>query len=280
MDREYVLTFLLFTTIGLALWLGARIGGPTQEGRSARALEAQCWRALWTPLAPVSVVVAAVLGWYAFEPDDSVLVPRTLMAWSAVVALVAVRAASRAVRSAWPRETRTIATTGLWHPRVRMSMALRRALDGRALAAAAAHEAAHVRHRDPLRIWCAQLITDLQWPSASARRRLDTWRHALELARDEEARAFGADGTDLAAAILATARYRVAERAAACLISAGAAGLQDRIDRLLRPAPADSGCEHTRQTYLGSTGPRVIAAAVSGAVFGHTIVCFVCRALP
>jgi hypothetical protein len=63
-----------------------------------------------------------------------------------------------------------------------------------------------VRHFDPLRLWLAQLGTDLQWPARGARRRFRDWRAALELARDDEACERGVDGSDLAAALIEAAR--------------------------------------------------------------------------
>jgi hypothetical protein len=98
------------------------------------------------------------------------------------------------------------ATIGLLRPRVVLAPQVREQLDAAALRAVTAHEEAHARHRDPLRLWMAQLATDLQWPLPSARRRFLAWRVALELARDDEAVARGVDGGDLAAGLLAVAR--------------------------------------------------------------------------
>jgi hypothetical protein len=75
-----------------------------------------------------------------------------------------------------------------------VSPALAEVLDPAALRAVHEHESAHARHHDPLRIWLAELAADLQWPSPSARARLQSWPETLELARDDEARERGAQG--------------------------------------------------------------------------------------
>ena len=94
----------------------------------------------------------------------------------------------------------------------------------------------------------AQLITDLQWPWPEARRRLENWLEALEWLRDEEARRSGTDGSDLAAAVLASVRFLGAlparertlmpgtQLAHARLIGDGES-LQRRVERLLAPLP-------------------------------------------
>jgi len=115
---------------------------------------------------------------------------------------------------------------------------LAKRLDDRAIEAAMAHERVHVRHRDPLRIWVAQLVTDLQWPWNSAQRRFTSWLEVLEYARDDEARAAGVDGADLAAALVGSLRFQSAK---ACIGGVGLIGqpevVQARIARLLRPVP-------------------------------------------
>src|SRR5260370_31955357 len=92
-------------------------------------------------------------------------------------------------------------TDGLIRPHIVIERDLALRLDTRELNAVHAHEQAHARHRDPLRIWLAQLVSDLQWPQPRAIARLASWRHALELSRDEEARASGVAGAHLPSAI-------------------------------------------------------------------------------
>src|SRR5262249_36567356 len=140
------------------------------------------------------------------------------------------------------RETPPIATVGLVRPRVVVAEDLCDALDPAALTAALAHECVHVRHRDPLRIWLAQIATDLQWPSPSARRRFERWLASLQLARDEEARVGGASGDDLAAAVVAVARMPWHPLGAAIAGLTGAeTSLASRVHRLLAPLPHDRG---------------------------------------
>jgi beta-lactamase regulating signal transducer with metallopeptidase domain len=116
------------------------------------------------------------------------------------------------------------------------------------------HERAHARHCDPMRIWLAQLATDLQWPWPQAHERLRRWLLALELARDEEARATGVEGIDLADAILASARFdqRVNLPLQAALTGEPSA-LKQRIGRLLDPLPTDS-----EETQVSARGPLLI----------------------
>jgi hypothetical protein len=155
------------------------------------------------------------------------------------LALVVVRAI---VRAAWslarsPGDC-AVATVGLLRPHIVFAPQLAKRLDDRAVEAALAHERVHVRHRDPLRIWAAQLVTDVQWPWSSAQRRFISWLEVLEYARDDEARAAGVDGADLAAALVGSLRF---QSAAGCAGSVGLIGqpqvVQARIARLLRPLP-------------------------------------------
>jgi hypothetical protein len=123
-------------------------------------------------------------------------------------------------------------------PHIVFAPQLAKRLDDRAIEAALAHERAHVRHRDPLRIWAAQFVTDLQWPWGSAQRRFTSWLAALEEARDDEARAAGVEGADLAAALVGSLRFQSAK---CCTGGVGLIGqpqvVQARIARLLRPLP-------------------------------------------
>jgi beta-lactamase regulating signal transducer with metallopeptidase domain len=138
-----------------------------------------------------------------------------------------------------------IATIGLIRPHIVFAPELARLLDDRAMQAALAHERAHVRHRDPLRIWIAQFVTDLQWPWTSAQKRFDRWLAALERARDDEARAEGIEGADLAAALVASVRFHrnmtiTAGAAGACArLTGDRSALEERVARLLQPLAGD-----------------------------------------
>jgi len=60
----------------------------------------------------------------------------------------------------------------------------------------------------------------------------------LELARDDEARAGGIDGADLAAAVLGSVRFQVSGSVAAATLIGRPEALRGRIARLLAPLPA------------------------------------------
>ena len=186
------------------------------------------------------IVAAWLCGWALSSPDPvPARVGIVIFLGCAPLAFAFARAC---VRAGWailasPGET-GIATVGLLRPRIMVSPALAQRLDPRALHAALEHERAHARHRDPLRIWLGQFATDLQWPRAAATRRFGAWLAALEQARDDEARAAGIDGADLAAAVLDSLRHRVGRDARACAQVTGDGGeLRERITRLVQPLP-------------------------------------------
>jgi hypothetical protein len=180
------------------------------------------------------------------------------------LAWIWLRAGVRAVRALVPpRELPVAATVGILRPRAVIAPAVEHDLDPSALAAVWAHERAHIRRRDPLRIWIAQLITDLQWPSPQARRRLQLWLDALEMARDEEARIEGIDGADLAAGIVAVARLTRKSSGAIALAHRPGAALAHRIDRLLHPLPSAP-----QTALIGWRVPLVCCALTAAAVLG------------
>jgi beta-lactamase regulating signal transducer with metallopeptidase domain len=195
---------------------------------------------LWLPAFPAAIAFATLIGWRLQEPDrtDELLRPAGIL-FALPFALIWLRALARAIRALRrPRIMPPAATVGLLRPRVVIDERLHGALDAPALAAVVAHEQAHAAHRDPLRIWLAQLLTDVQWSSPWARRRLDGWMAALEMARDEEARLRGTRGEDLAAAVVAVARLRpVAHGHAVASLTGTEAALMDRVRRLLIPVP-------------------------------------------
>jgi beta-lactamase regulating signal transducer with metallopeptidase domain len=182
-----------------------------------------------------------------------------------------------AIRSLWSlvRDEGDVvtATVGLLRPWVLFSPYLAKALDGRTIEAALEHERAHARHRDPLRIWLVQLATDLQWPWPQAQKRFRLWVLALELGRDEEARASGVDGSDLAAAILASARLgRQAILPANAALIGDQSTLKERISRLLEPVPPEPPQTHTGTWATFLLIPVLLAAVGFGSVFGEHIV--------
>ena len=275
MERECFLSILVALLGGMMMlacgWWPARDAG----GGSARHLERFRWKWIWLPLAPASIIAASLCGWALAEPDPTPeKAPILLILTSVPFALLFGRAAVRAVWSLIRDEGDVVtATVGLWRPRVLFSPYLAKALDDRAIEAALEHERAHARHRDPLRIWLAQLATDLQWPWPQAQERFELWILALELARDEEARASGMDGSDLATAILASARLgRQAILPANAALISDPSTLKERISRLLEPLPLDAPQTHAMTWTAVVVIPVLLGAIRFGSLFGEQIV--------
>ena len=251
MERETLLTMLLMIFGGCALQVLAHWPAQLPVGADTETLEQVAWFKVCLPALPILPLGAWLAGWALTQPDPvrTPLDPFVVVALWLPFGLLFLRALLRAgwalVRE--PPEC-GVSTVGFMTPRVLFSPFLARRLEEPLIRAALAHERAHGRHRDPLRIWVAQLITDLQWPWPQARRRLDNWLEALEWLRDEEARRSGTDGSDLAAAVLASVRFLGAlparertllpgtQLAHARLIGDGES-LQRRIERLLAPLP-------------------------------------------
>jgi hypothetical protein len=221
------------------------------------------------------VTIGALAGWALNEPQDAERVPNLLL-WAALpFVIIFVRAGWRAVRSLRAcNDDYAAATIGLIRPRVMVSPRIVKVLDAAVLAAALAHERAHVRHRDPLRLWLAQIATDLLWPWPAATGRLLAWKRALEFARDDEARLAGVAGPDLAAAIVAALRLnRAAVPPAVATLGAEEAFVKCRIERLLRPL--DTQSPQRRWDAPWTLVPVVLGiglALLAGTTFGETAV--------
>ena len=292
MERESLLSILIVLLGGLALQPFVWWPSAGAADRSPAELERRSWRRLWYPLVPTLLVAAWLCGWALTEPDP---VRDPLDRWGllAVGLPFGVIFARALARAAWSL-LRTpidcgISTVGLIQPQVVFPPLLAKQLDDGVIRAALAHERAHATHRDPLRIWLAQLATDLQWPWPWAAERLETWLEALELARDDEARAEGADGPDMAAAVLASVRYL--ERLAPARSALSANGtqlaharligdpgvLRKRVARLL--APLSEPCRQSSQRPASSWRaggvlliPLLLAALVLGALYGNLLI--------
>lgn len=278
MERELVLAGLMVSAIGLTLLAVAPWLRTIEPTVSARQWERASWRTLWWPIIPTVAVVSVLLGWAIVEPaqSDEQLPSSAFLAGGLFVGLW-LRAAIRAGRALQERGPLLAGTVGLWRARIVLSDELIAHLDADALEAVRAHEAVHVRHRDPLRIWLAQLITDLQWPWPAAQHRFGRWRHILELARDEEARLSGTDGADLAAAILLAARFHTSRVTAASLIESQA-DLEERITRLLAPVPTEEGPVAMRSVL--ALFPVSLLGLLSGVRFGEGVVQAIVKWLP
>ena len=280
MSRDLVLGTLALVLFGAGAWLAggllpARIASEGAD-ESGLALERRSWRRLWAPLLLPALALATLLGWGLQEPSvtDEPLKP--------IVVVVAIPAALLFVRSGWralgalrrPSVLPALATVGLVRPRIVIAAGLDEILDQEALDAAIAHERAHASHYDPLRIWLAQMATDLQWPSLFARRRLEHWLSALELARDEEARMAGAPGADLAAAVVAVAGLNNPARRGLVGLTGAEASLSARVHRLLGPPPTSP----LSSSIIAPLGVAVFL--MIGLVFGVTHGDSFLRALP
>ena len=278
MDREVLLALLAFAILGPAVLVAGAWPQCQGYASSARQWERAAWRALWMPIVPAAIALSMLLGWAVMEPANAEPLPAPLIGVSALFAMLWMRALTRAGKASRARRSQmAAATVGLWQPRVIVDAEFVARLDADEVRAVYAHEAAHVRHRDPLRICLAQLVTDLQWPWPGARWRFDEWRRVLELARDEEARDDGIDGADLASAVLVGAHWKTAVPQGAALIESGAR-LEDRIARLLGPLETDASERLIVPTVL--VAAMCVLSLVSGARFGETLMQIVIRSLP
>jgi hypothetical protein len=241
-ERESLLVTLIVLFGGLAMQLFAQWSSRINPHSASRQLERLHYLAVWWPAAPALTVAAWLCGWALSQPDPVPAHVGYLIFIAAVpFAVVGGRALVRAVGSLARSPRRYgIVTIGILRPRIVVAPELQKSLDPRALRAALAHERNHVRHYDPLRIWLAQFVTDLQWPWGSARHRFTRWLASLEHARDDEARASGIDGADLAAAVLGSLRYQIGAGPAAATLIGQPEALSARIARLLRPLPVSA----------------------------------------
>jgi hypothetical protein len=281
MDRDLAFCALALTVCGALSLLVGTLRFSTLHDPSGQELERRTWRQLWLPLVPAALSLVLLIGWALQEPQrtDEIVKPLALMT-SLPVAIIWLRAAWRAI-TALRRSDHdlTAMAVGLFRPRIVISEALRRAIDGPALDAALAHEQAHVRHHDPLRVWLAQIATDLQWPARAAGGRMDDWTSALELARDEEARRGGVRGDDLASAIVGAARLqRAAVRGpcAAASLTGQESTLLTRIRRLLRPLAPMPAPARVQRLWLLVVATALGAGGIIGMAYGDAFV----RALP
>lgn len=271
MDREAVLAVLVLLIGGLMAQAFGWWPAPESDGPCGRSRERLAWKGVWIPLVPAALALAALLGWALQEPADAERLPWHVVLGAFPFLALLGRSAARTLRSL-SRDGRRLAaaTVGILRPRVVVSPALATIVDLDAFNAIREHEEAHARHRDPLRICLAQLATDLQWPWPAAKKRFGAWIHALELARDEEARSRGVDGADLAEGILAAARLSAPE--AVPLASAATeseAALLERIARLLAPLASEVIAEEPSRRALVAAAT---AAMAFGAVFGEAMV--------
>ena len=225
----------LSTALALCvLWFGAVSMDLVLRRSRARSERSAFWLVV-APVVGAGLVMAFFIGWAAQEPDPSdEWLGAGLWCLSGITMAAIARASIRAARGLRVPSDLAIGTVGLLAPRIVVSCDFERAAGEESLNAALAHEAAHQRHRDPLRIWLVAFAADLQWPLPGARARFDRWLLALEVERDEEALARGADRGALAAAIVAAARLTSRSTGAAVAAAGAEPGVAIRVRRLLR----------------------------------------------
>lgn len=288
MERETLLSILIVLLGGAVLQPFASWRWREPDGAGPGDLERTRWLRLWYPMVPALLVAAWLCGWASGEPDP---VPDVTDFWIVVLAcapfaLLFGRAAARAVWALMRKPLDCgVSTIGFLQPQVIFSPFLAKQLDHGVIRAALAHEHAHAANRDPLRIWVAQLITDLQWPWPGAQLRLEAWLDALELARDDEARVNGTDGAELAAAVLASVRYltHIAPQVGAhsggtqlahARLIGNSRALRERVARLLAPRH-EARARSARNSILRYAEllltSSLLAMLVLGVVFGERV---------
>jgi Zn-dependent protease with chaperone function len=273
MDRELVFAVLVAALCGLALMAAGWFRPATSYDVALQKSERLMWRQLWLPFAPALIVFALLCGWAWMEPRDAEPAPMVLMLAALPFALIFTRAVWRATRALRTSRARhTIATVGFIRPRVIISETFAEAVDKNAMAAAMEHERAHLRHRDPMRIWLAQFGTELQWPAPAAAARLQNWKRALEIARDDEAREHGAAGPDLAAAIVASLRLTQETFVDAAARLAEETFIRERVTRLLQPLEPEASSESRLAPILLLLAVAIPLAILIGLKFGERII--------
>lgn len=220
------------------------------------------------------LAVAGLLGWAFCEPDDAEAIRPVRALLVLPVAIVWLRAL---LRVGWSivraRRRGPAVTVGLLRPKVHLDPAFAALLDDEAQEAVLAHERAHARHHDPLRLLLAQIVTDLQWPIRGARRRFNDWTQALELARDEEARLNGADGAALAKAIVTCVKLtRGQPEASAALGGGDEHALALRVGRLLDGDVPPWGPGAGGRRRVGSVLLGIVLSFAGGALVGEEAV--------
>jgi hypothetical protein len=274
MERESCLMMLIMLIAGSTLLACGWWPIANAQDRNARRLEKITWRCLWLPFVPALASAAWLCGWALAEPDPiPEKVPISLLVISLPFAAICIRAALRAGWSLFgePHESGP-ATVGLVLPSIILPAELAKQLNPSQIGAVLEHERAHARHRDPVRIWIAQFATDLQWPWPQASARLRQWLTTLELARDEEARAAGADGCELADAILISLRlsHPVDPGSRAGLTGAPSA-LKERVARLLEPLSPEAETQRPKFEGLLIALAAIWPALALGIIFGEPI---------
>lgn len=166
-------------------------------------------------------------------------------------------------------------TAGFWHPRVYVTDSLPTVLDAAQLDSVLAHELAHVRRRDPLRLSLLRFLACTLFYLPALRRLADDLTDEAEIDADDRAASRGSALT-LASAIVALAEWGATHRALG--MSPAAVGFQtfQRVDLLERRVRRLAGEDaqvgtHVTRRSLGAAGAVLVAVFVSGMMMAHPL---------
>ena len=175
-------------------------------------------------------------------------------------------------------------TAGLWRPRIFVAAELTSVLDQPQLDVVLAHEAAHARRRDPLRLSALRFLACTLFYLPALRRLADDLADEAEIDADDAAVARGTPLV-LASAILDLAEWGARVRGSANALMrppiGGMVGFQpffplqrvDLLDRRIRRLagePTEVGTHVTRRS-LGAAAAVLIAVWVSGVTMAHPL---------
>lgn len=150
-------------------------------------------------------------------------------------------------------------TYGLVNPRTLISRALIESLSPVQRAAVFAHEAEHMRRRDPLRYLTARFFTALLWPSVRSEVLRELLLSAEQICDEQAARRIG-DRLRVADAILAVEKLVAGHRVARQQVGSGIEGgsVPARVSNLLDERPR--GCWKGRWLLVAVGGGLIVAA--------------------
>ena len=275
-DRELLLAALALLGGGPLLWIAAALLPLDRTAcRAPGTSELAAWTTLWLPLIPTALLLAALCGWTLREPTEAEALGDWRLLFAVPTAIVWLRAFGRASASALRGVDGPLlaGTVGLLRPRAVVDPSLALRLDHDAHLAVLLHEEAHARHRDPLRIWLAHLVTDMAWPIPASRERLGRWLEALEIARDDEAVLQGADPVALADGIVTCARDAARPRAPIAAMTPRGISLDRRVRRLLDESVVRMPpLRRSPPLQLVTLSAATLVAVAAGSAYGEPIV--------
>ena len=167
-------------------------------------------------------------------------------------------------------------TVGWWHPRVYLNDRLEQTLSAAELDAVVAHEAAHVRLRDPLRLSGLRFLASLLFYLPALRRLAEDVADDAEIAADDAAA--GADPLVLASALVKTTTHwgsltpnmAIRSPLAAAGVGFHRVDLLERRVRRLLGEETPIGTHLTRRSLAGA-GAVLAAVWVSGLMMAHPL---------